>query len=200
MPLRQAISWLATLHAVELDPSERTRFGNHSLRRLNHAHVFVIPLQTPSAISLDAVCEGLEDVAREVRANSRIVSAAERLGACYLSSGDHLLHGDFYPGSWLRTGAGLKIIDPEFTFAGPIEFDLGVLAGHCVLVGAGPESLPQVTKMYSEAGGKTLDESLLRGFAALEIIRRLIGVAQLPLHADLSQRIRMIQTAIQWIQ
>ncbi len=181
LPLGEAIGWLAKLHAMVIEPSQREEIGNRSLRELNHAHMFVIPLQTPSAISLDAVCDGLEDLAAQVRNDAKVADAAERFGERYLGSGAHLLHGDFYPGSWLRTAAGLRVIDPEFTFAGPAEFDLAILAAHRVLVGGGADSTALVAELYEQAGGNSTDASMLQGFAAMEIVRRLIGVAQLPL-------------------
>ena len=34
------------------------------------------------------------------------------LGARYLEDGETLVHGDYFPGSWVRTGAGVAVIDP----------------------------------------------------------------------------------------
>ena len=59
-----------------------------------------------------------------------------KVGDIYLSDdGGVLLHGDYYPGSWLKTDAGFRVIDPEFCFLGPPEFDLGVLAAHWIFCG-----------------------------------------------------------------
>ena len=196
LPLDEAINWLAKLHAIELTPTERAQVGNRELRQLNHAHIFVIPLQSPSALSLDSICDGLEALADGVRRNPIVAGAADKLGKRYLVTGDHLLHGDFYPGSWLKTESGLRVIDPEFTFAGPVEFDLGILAAHRVLAGGGTESPELIAGSYLRAGGGTLDKSLLSGFFAMEIIRRLIGVAQLPLSANLMQRAKMLEIAV----
>jgi hypothetical protein len=53
-----------------------------------------------------------------------------------------------------------------------------------------------ISQFYQRARGDTLDQSLLSGFFAMEIIRRLIGVAQLSLAADLRQRAKMIEIAV----
>ena len=39
-------------------------------------------------------------------------------GRIYLSETDTdpLVHGDYFPGSWLHAGAGIRVIDPEFCF------------------------------------------------------------------------------------
>ncbi|MEL6104833.1 MAG: phosphotransferase [Planctomycetota bacterium] len=191
-PLREAVSWLAKLHAVVLEPPTDS-IGNLDLRKLNHAHIFDIPFHTPSAIRLDGVCEGLDAVAIEFREDQSLQATAEQLGQTYLGRGTTLLHGDFYPGSWLRTDSGLRVIDPEFCFAGPPEFDLGILAAHRILVGGDQGSCELVRDTYRDAGGASIDEGLLKNFAGIELIRRLIGVAQLPLRATLEQRRRMLE-------
>lgn len=195
MPITETTAWLAQLHSIAIAPSEQANIGSHSLRELNHAHMFVIPLEEPAAIALDDVCDGLESIAREVRSNPKIRGIAQELGQRYLGSGPHLLHGDYYPGSWLRTSQGLRVIDPEFAFAGPAEFDLAVLAAHRILIGGAADSIEIVCAAYQESGGIAVDRTLMRGFTALEVIRRLIGVAQLPLSATLDERGAMIQTA-----
>lgn len=191
-PLQDAVSWLAKLHAVVLEPPTDS-IGNLDLRELNHAHIFDIPFHTPSAIPLDSICEGLDAAAIEFREDHSLQAVAEQLGETYLGRGTTLLHGDFYPGSWLRTDSGLRVIDPEFCFAGPPEFDLGILAAHRILVGGDQGSCELVHDTYREAGGASIDEGLLKKFAGIELIRRLIGVAQLPLRATLAQRTRMLE-------
>ena len=191
-PLHEAVAWLAQLHAVVLEPPT-DEIGNFELRNLNHAHIFDIPFHTPSAIPLDNVCDGLEEVAVSFRENQTLQTAAEELGRAYLGRGSTLLHGDFYPGSWLKTNAGFKIIDPEFCFAGPPEFDLGILAAHRLLVGGEDDSCSIVRDAYQDANGAAISAYLLERFAGVELIRRLIGVAQLPLEATLPERTRLLQ-------
>jgi 5-methylthioribose kinase len=195
LPLREATEWLAHLHRVPL-ADDAQQVGNQKLRELNHAHMFVIPLQSPSAIPLDDVCDGLENLAVDLKNHKKIHEIANVLGEQYLSTGSCLLHGDFYPGSWLATSDGFRVIDPEFCFAGPPEFDLGVLTGHRVLIGGSVDSVDVVLQNYGESGGPPIDQTLVRGFAAVEIVRRLIGVAQLQLKATLAERASMLQVAL----
>ena len=119
-------------------------------------------------------------------------AAINALGKQYLSDGQHLLHGDYYPGSWLKTDAGFRVIDPEFCFAGPMEFDLGVLAAHWIFCGAAADhsTIERVCRAYSETA---VNDELVAQFAGVELIRRLIGVAQLPLAVDLSQRLAWLK-------
>ena len=200
LPMKEAIEWLVQLHSISIPASEQASVGNFELRELNHAHIFQIPLQDPSAIPLDRVCEGLESLAQSIRQNIDVHRIADRLGTRYLSTGPCLLHGDFYPGSWLRTPQGLRVIDPEFTFAGPAEFDLAIVAAHRVLLGGDADSIDQTIATYRDAGGMPTDTPLLQGFAGMEIVRRLIGVAQLPLEATLSEREQMLDIATKWLK
>ena len=88
-----------------------------------------------------------------------------------------LVHGDFFPGSWLTDGARVFVIDPEFCFLGAREFDFGVMAGHLLLAHQPVEAVARVAAA-AEAHGA--DRALAAGFAGVEVMRRLIGVAQLP--------------------
>ena len=83
------------------------------------------------------------------------------------------------------------MIDPEFCFLGPPEFDLGVMVGHLHLAGQSGTLVDRVLARYdAERGTRPSDESrdLVARFAGAEIMRRLIGVAQLPLAADLARK------------
>ncbi len=95
--------------------------------------------------------------------------------ARYLGPGATLLHGDFFPGSWLHDDSAPWIIDPEFGFYGPPEFDVGVLLAHLNLAGQDDALSEHVWEAYAAPGG--FDRSLAQGFAGIEIIRRLLGVS-----------------------
>ena len=122
---------------------------------------------------------------------------AADLGARYLhGSGGYLLHGDFFPGSFLRTAAGVRVIDPEFCFCGDAEFDLGVFAAHLLLAGEPPARADQMLGMYrltEKAGGEFYPERV-RQYAGIEIMRRLLGIAQVPtLAADLQRKSELLE-------
>jgi 5-methylthioribose kinase len=204
-PVGEVTQWLGKLHAINIPRERKVEIGCHDLLLLNHAHIFEIPLQSPAVIPLDNVCAGLEGLAQSLRSDPSVVRAASRLGRYYLGSltatKPCLLHGDFYPGSWLRTHAGLRFIDPEFCFVGPAEFDVAVLAAHQALIGGSesPESVDRVCALYRRTRPAEIDVALARGFAGMEIIRRLIGVAQLPLDIGLSQRSELLQLGRSWL-
>lgn len=186
-------SWLAALHQQTKDAADLPKFANRELRQLNHAHIFEIPFQHPPAIDLDAITPGLDDAAREFSEHSELVKRATELGRLYLSDGDTLLHGDFFPGSWLFTQDGLFVIDPEFCFAGRPEFDLAVCVGHLRMMEA-VEQVDLLLQTY-EASAQSFDRRLLDAWAGVEIIRRLLGVAQLDLSRSLEQKQELLSWA-----
>ena len=87
------------------------------------------------------------------------------------------MHADYFPGSWLRTGDGIRVIDPEFSFPGDPELDLGCAVAHMALAGQPREIADRFLAAYGPASAD-LDPIWLARYAAVEMMRRLIGVAQ----------------------
>lgn len=54
--------------------------------------------------------------------------AALRLA--FMNNAQALLHGDLHSGSIFANDAGIKIIDPEFAFYGPMGYDIGNVTGN----------------------------------------------------------------------
>jgi len=186
--LDELLGWLSDLHHLELAPAAwGAPLANRAMRQLNYAHIFAIPLDPAAAPSADAITPGLGEVADELRCDTAYVAAVTRLGTVYLADGRILLHGDFFPGSWLRHANGVKIIDPEFAFFGRPEFDLGVLIAHLTFAGWTLDAAhAALGDSYASPPG--FDWRLARGFAGVELMRRILGVAQLPLAATLERK------------
>jgi len=194
--LRILLKWLSRLH--ELHPEAGYEpIRNREMRALNHAHIFEIPLAPDNGVDLDAITPGLERTAERLRKDPAFVGAVTELGGCYLSDGTSLLHGDFYPGSWVRSEKGPMVIDPEFAFHGPAEFDIGVCRAHLLLSGmAGGD----IDDLFSSCFDSHLgDASMVAGFAGVEIMRRLLGVAQLPLERTASEKEGLLSLSRQLI-
>jgi 5-methylthioribose kinase len=181
-PAEQATlaGWLAALHAVPV-PDEPL-LHNRAMRALNHAHIFELPLTSdhPAAAAL--------------RADATFADTLTALGQRYLADGPALVHGDYYPGSWMRTPAGLRVLDPEFAHTGEPAFDLGVMVAHLTFAGAdGEAALAAVTAAYH----RPFDVALTRGFAGAELTRRLLGVARLPV--DPAKTAYWLELARAWV-
>jgi len=183
----QLYRFLSQLH------SWRSGLPNRAMRELNHFHIFVFPFQPGNGLDLDRFTLGLQRLAERVKANHSLLNRVTELGRIYLADGAYLLHGDYFPGSWLRGPSSIKVIDPEFGFAGPREFDIGVLSGHERIAALRADS-SLLESYYPQ--WKELDRQLVRGFAGVEILRRLLGVAQLPAQLDFEHKSILIENAI----
>lgn len=186
--LTELQAYLADLHACDSRPP----MVNAEMRQLNHHHIFHSVFGSTPATDLDSVCPGLNQAGERIGNHPELARRADELGQVYLKArSGSLLHGDFYPGSWLVGGDGVKVIDPEFAFHGPPEFDGGVLVAHLLFAGQSPD--------LALLGLPWCDSALVLKFAGIEVLRRLLGVAQLPLEAGLEARMRWISVAEEWL-
>lgn len=195
--LRILLLWINVLHQQEFSPQTRHLLKNIEMRKLNHEHVFSLPINKNNGLDLDSFTKGLSKMGDELKANLTYCKRVEELGKLYLTDGKCLLHGDYYPGSWMQGDGKVFVIDPEFCFFGPPEFDLGVVLAHLLL---SSQPLPMQEKVFEYYGSEAaLDKRLVYNFAGVEIMRRLIGVAQLPLPDQLDKKEEMLMTSLEWV-
>ncbi len=168
---------------------------NLEMRRLNHQHIFVLPFMEDNGFSLDDIQPGLQQLSKPYKSDSELKAKVETIGNQYLSKGNTLLHGDYYPGSWMTEANNLYVIDPEFSFVGFAEFDLGVMAAHLVMATGKKKFLKRIEDLYSG----TVNTKLMAQVAGIEIIRRLIGLAQLPLERTIEEKKSLLKKAYKMI-
>ena len=194
--LNELLGWLSELGAVRIPVNGCGVLANREMRRLNHEHIFSLPLRTENGLDLDRITKGLTRAAESLKADREYVWRVGELGEVYLADGDRLVHGDYFPGSWMHSADGTRIIDPEFCFCGAREFDHGVMLAHCALA----RTAASTGRLILEAAGRDgLDTSVLLGFAGTEIMRRLIGVAQLPLQYGLDEKRRLLEMSATFV-
>jgi 5-methylthioribose kinase len=193
--LQALINWLSLLHRFFTDSEFSAEFTNQEMRNLNYEHIFDLPLREENGLDLNAITPGLAAVASVLKTDKHYVNIVRELGSLYLTDGDTLLHGDFFPGSWLQTSAGIRVIDPEFCFFGSREFDLGVLIAHLYLAQQNPDLIKFTLQCYTQS----FDEKLMWKFAGVEIMRRLIGVAQLPLRYGLLEKTKLLELSHEFV-
>ncbi|MEP1087873.1 phosphotransferase [Algoriphagus sp.] len=164
---------------------------NLEMKKLNHEHLFQFPFEEENGFDLDSIQPGLQGLSLAYKRDLDLKSALEALGKRYLSQGTILLHGDFHPSSWLKTENGVKFIDTEFAFMGDCEFDLGVLFAHFDLAQQDTSCQSNFLKLYRHS----YSEKLVDAYRGMEIMRRLIGIAQLPLSLTLEEKKSLLEKA-----
>ena len=185
------LSFLHQLHNISFSESQSSKFPkNLALRQLNHEHLFVYPYSEKNNFDLNEIKPGLQQLAQKMRQDTLLKKAAIQLGKQYLSGGTSLLHGDYYPGSWLKTKSGFHVIDPEFCFFGPKEYDLGVLRAHLKMA---EQPISYLNDFWNHYPASEVNFSLVDQFEGMELIRRIIGLAQLPLSLSLKKRETLLQ-------
>jgi len=162
---------------------------NNDLKKLNHQHIFVLPFIKDNGFPLNSVQPGLEKLAHSFINNESLKNRSLFIGDQYLKKGKTLLHGDFYPGSWMKNNDGIYIIDPEFSFIGDLEFDLGVFIAHIIITTLDEKYLTEILNYYS----KSVNRKLVENYLGIEIIRRIIGLAQLPINLSLDEKDKLLK-------
>lgn len=169
--------------------------ANLELRKLNHQHIFILPFINDNGINLDDIQEGLTEISQAIINDPNIKAKVNEFGNLYLSEGEVLLHGDYYPGSWMQQDDSIFVLDPEFSFTGPAEFDVAVMIAHLVMATSQETIFEEVAKLYNGH----LNLNLVKTFTGIEIVRRIIGLAQLPLQRTLEEKLRLLILAKSWI-
>ncbi|NVJ87302.1 MAG: phosphotransferase [Algoriphagus sp.] len=187
----QLIQYLDQLH--RLQPQDFPE--NLAMRTLNHEHIFKFPFEEENGFDLNTIQEGLQELSLDFKRDEKLKEVITKLGSRYLAEGKVLLHGDFYPGSWMDARKSVKIIDPEFSFLGDAEFDLGVFLAHADFGNQGKEVESALKSNYNNS----FDWDLTQAYRGVEIMRRLIGIAQLPLNLTLSQKQSLLSQAKNYI-
>ena len=193
--LKKLAHYISALHSLVVPPNEREAFRNEAMRRLNHEHIFDVPLRQDGALSnmLERMTPGLDRAGDALRQDREYCDVVVKLGERYLRlNGSSLIHGDLFPGSLLQTDSDeLRVIDPEFCFCGDPEFDIGVFYAHLLLSGHGEEALSWWLQAALKDGKHS--DSLAIQYAGVEIMRRILGVAQLPVRLSLEAKRRLLE-------
>ncbi|MFJ9375458.1 S-methyl-5-thioribose kinase [Streptomyces sp. NPDC101455] len=154
----------------------------------------------------------LTDLAVSFRADTRLRTEVADLRYTFMTSAQALLHGDLHTGSVMvgeREGAPVvRVFDPEFSFVGPIGYDLGLYWANVLVseqrareLGTSTDHADQLALSWQAFGAEFrrlwptrvdtffddayLDRFLSRvwtdsvGYAGTEIVRRIIGFAHL---------------------
>ena len=170
------------------------RGNNAGLRELTWNYVFHLPLEAGGGgVDLETVTPGLEELASELRGDEAFKERARALGRRYVLQEEgppefarRLVHGDFFPASWMVGGDGAaaaRVIDAEFCHLGLPELDVGFAVAHLLVTSQEAAAAALLRAYFAGRRNGGAERGLVAQMAGVEVMRRLIGLAQLPLAA-----------------
>ena len=191
--LTRSLHFLNQLHNLPISGTQLRAFpDNLVLRKLNYEHLFVYPYLKENGLDFDTIIPCLQSIGNDYQSDTLLKKNILKLGAKYLGSGTNLLHVDYYPGSWLKSAKGFRVIDPEFCFFGPKEYDLGIMRAHLKMAQQPAQAFTDFWEHYPISG---INLELVAKFEGMEILRRILGLAQLPLTLSLEERSLLLRSA-----
>eukprot|EP00898_Chlorokybus_atmophyticus_P001426 jgi/Chlat1/2284/Chrsp17S02590 len=105
--------------------------GNVELCRLTEQVIFTDPYY--AAKYNQHTSPQLDEDALSLRSDTALKAQVVTLKAKFCEQSQALLHGDLHTGSIMATQDSMFVIDPEFTFVGPMGFDIGLFLGNLLL-------------------------------------------------------------------
>lgn len=129
-----ALTLLPTTDLV-LDKAEKKervkRFTNPELCDITEELVLSEPFNNWRG--RNSVFPGNEDFVRqELYENAALHAEVGKLRERFMNYAQALLHGDLHTGSIFANDKGIKVLDPEFAFYGPMGYDIGNVIGNFV--------------------------------------------------------------------
>ena len=192
--LTSLLSYISHLHNFEWNGQKNLFPSNKALKQLNHEHIFIYPYMIENGFDLDTIQSGLQELSLPLKQDESLKEIIKEMGRKYLETGSVLIHGDYYPGSWLKVDNEIKVIDPEFAYFGYAEFDVAVMTAHFFM--SGMEIMEIENSLRSYRKRTDFDYELFSGFCGMEILRRIIGLAQLPLDLTIEEKSDLINLAV----
>ncbi|MCR5137135.1 MAG: S-methyl-5-thioribose kinase [Oscillospiraceae bacterium] len=124
---------------LALDAEEKKRrvrfYTNPELCRITEDLVLTEPYYDYKGRNI--ITPGNEDfVQRFLYDNFELQAEVGKLRLNFMNHAQALIHGDLHTGSIFANEAGIKVLDPEFAFYGPMGYDIGNVTGNLIFAWA----------------------------------------------------------------
>ena len=119
-------TFLATLYTKAPPKHEANYYENTILKRISEEYIFIFPhIENHPALMLPAYFTPAPKSATFLENIDVLLNLFQNEKEC-------LIHGDLHTGSIMIKHENLAIIDAEFSFWGPLGFDIGTLLAHII--------------------------------------------------------------------
>jgi 5-methylthioribose kinase len=119
---------------LALDPKEKKKkavqFINPEMCKITEDLVFTDPYYDAETNQFNPL---IESAVTKIWGNDKLKLEVAKLKEGFLTHGQALIHGDLHTGSIMVTNESMKVIDPEFSFYGPMGFDIGAVIANLLL-------------------------------------------------------------------
>ncbi|BET97357.1 S-methyl-5-thioribose kinase [Xenorhabdus taiwanensis] len=105
--------------------------NNHELCKITEDLIFTEPYFNAERNNWTA--PQLDDEIDSIWQDRALIQAAMQYKYQFMTQTQALLHGDLHSGSIMVTPNSTKVIDPEFSFMGPMAFDIGNYIGNLLM-------------------------------------------------------------------
>jgi 5-methylthioribose kinase len=185
----EALGWfLVGLHHHSQSVPAGARYRNRDVVGWQMAHLFQRPARRRRGVPG-------ERLARLAAGREKVRYALEDAMAVLEKEGASLVHGDFTAANWLRTPDGsMRVVDAEFSFFGPPEFDAGAFVASLLHTRQAPEVVaagvgviargclryhPRLTAAFAAVHlCALLDEDSASGTTTVAMLRRVAGAIE----------------------
>lgn len=103
--------------------------------------------------------ENLEFVKEKLYADKELHAEVGKLRDQFMNHAQALIHGDLHSGSIFVNEEGMKVIDPEFAFYGPMGYDIGNVIGNLFFAWANKHYTDPENKQFLEWVKDTISET-----------------------------------------
>ena len=101
-------------------------FMNHDMRSIFDTLAFMF--QTSDDVPLGEVLDPeIASYIEDIVSDPKIICERYKLRECYMKRGETFIHGDFHTSNIFAGPDDMKVIDMEYTFCGPMAYDIGYL-------------------------------------------------------------------------
>jgi len=119
-------TFLATLYTKAPPKHEANYYENATLKRISEEYIFIFPyIENHPALMLP-------DYFNPAPKSATFLENIDMLLNLFQNEKECLIHGDLHTGSIMIKHENLAIIDAEFSFWGPLGFDIGTLLAHII--------------------------------------------------------------------
>lgn len=106
------------------------QFINPDLCKLQEDFVYSNPYMESEENNWNSL---LDKEVEEVRSNSELKIVIAEMKRAYMNSAEAMIHGDLHTGSIMVNEHDTKVFDPEFSFYGPMGYDIAALLQNLIL-------------------------------------------------------------------